>query len=52
MRPAQLAPEDWLRHDDPDYRRENTVLVVNAMHLHEFLAEFDIPNSSIRGVVR
>ncbi len=51
MRPALLTPEDWLRHDDPDYRRENTVVVVNAMHLNEFLAGFDIPNSSIRGVL-
>jgi len=48
MRPAHLTPADWLRHDDPDYRRESTVFVVNADNLNEFLRQFDIPNSSLR----
>lgn len=48
MRPANLTPEDWLRHDDPDYRRQNTVFVVQASHLNDFLQQFDIPNNSIR----
>lgn len=48
MRPANLTPTDWLRHDDPDYRRENTVFVVQADRLNEFLQQFDIPNNSIR----
>lgn len=48
MRPAHLTPADWLRHDDPDYRRENTVFVVRADKLDQFLHEFDIPNSSFR----
>ena len=48
MRPANLTPADWLRHDDPDYRRENTVFVINANYLNEFLSQFDIPNGSFR----
>ncbi|MEJ8839720.1 hypothetical protein [Ramlibacter sp. AN1133] len=48
MRPANLTPADWLRHDDPDYRRENTVIVVRADKLNDFLQGFDIPNASIR----
>lgn len=48
MRPAQLTPADWLRHDDPDYRRENTIFVVNADSLNEFLRQFNIPNGSLR----
>ncbi len=48
MRPAKLTPADWLRHDDPDYRRENTVFVVRADHLNDFLRQLDIPNNSIR----
>lgn len=47
MRPANLSSADWLRHDDPDYRRENTVFVVQADKLNEFLQNFDIPNNSI-----
>ena len=48
MRPAYLTPTDWLRrHDDrdPDYLRENTVFVINAYHLNEFLTQFNIPDS-------
>lgn len=48
MRPANLTPVDWLRHDDPDYRRENTVFVVQARYLNDLLRQFDIPNTSIR----
>lgn len=48
MRPANLTPADWHRDDDPDYRRENTVFVINANNLNEFLSQFDIPNSSFR----
>jgi hypothetical protein len=50
MRPTQLTQEDWLRHDDPDYRRENTVFVINAAHVNEFLEQFDIPNGSVRAL--
>lgn len=50
MRPADLSSADWLRHDDPDYRRENTVIVVRADRLNEFLQHFEIPNASIRGI--
>lgn len=52
LRPARLTPADWLRHDDPDYRRENTVIVVGAQHLNDFLQLFDIPSSSIRAFMR
>ncbi|MCK9380181.1 MAG: hypothetical protein M0P95_03830 [Sulfuritalea sp.] len=48
MRPANLTPAVWLRHDDPDYRRENTVFVINADSLNDFLAQFDIPTQSYR----
>lgn len=48
LRPAHLTTADWMRHDDPDYRRENTVFVVRADNLDKFLHEFDIPNSSFR----
>ena len=46
MRPATLVPQDWHSHDDPDRRRENTVFIVKADRLLDFLREFDIPNSS------
>lgn len=48
MRPANLTPADWLRYDDPDYRRENTVFVVQADRLNDLLQKFDIPNNVIR----
>ena len=48
MRPAHLTPDDWLRHDDPDYRRENTVFVVNSNHLAEFLGKLEAANTSLR----
>lgn len=48
MRPASLSRAIWLRHDDPDYRRENTVFVINSDSLNEFLAQFDIPPQSYR----
>lgn len=48
MRPAKLTSAEWLRHDDPDYRRENTVFVINANALNHFLAQFDIPTSTYR----
>jgi hypothetical protein len=48
MRPANLTPADWLRHDDPDYRRENTVFVVQASCINDFLHQFNIPDSTIR----
>jgi len=48
LRPAHLTPKDWARHDDPDYRRENTVFIVQADRLNQFLTQFDIPNSSFR----
>lgn len=51
MRPANLTPADWLRHDDPDYRRENTIFVINADSLNDFLAQFDIPSSTFRQFV-
>jgi hypothetical protein len=47
LRPALLTPADWMRQDDPDYRRENTVFVVRADKLVDFLHMFDIPNSSL-----
>lgn len=50
MRSATLSPQDWSRRDDPDYRRENTVFVVRADALLDFLRQFDIPNSSFRQV--
>lgn len=48
MRPARLTRADWVRHDDPDYRRENTVFVINSDSLNEFLSQFNIPDSSLR----
>jgi len=51
MRIAQMdwrMVEDWLRHDDPDYRRENTVFVVNSNHLAEFLGKLEVANTSLR----
>ncbi len=42
MRPAHLTTSDWLRHDDPDFRRENTVFVINASRINEFLEHFNI----------
>jgi hypothetical protein len=48
LRPAHLTSADWARHDDPDYRRENTVFVVRADQLNLFLQNFDIPNASFR----
>jgi hypothetical protein len=46
MRPVTLAPQDWSRLDDPDYRRENTVFIVRADALLDFLHQFNIPNPS------
>lgn len=51
MRPANLTQADWLRRDDPDYRRENTVFVINADSLNDFLAKFDIPRETYRQYV-
>lgn len=51
MRSVTLSPQDWSRRDDPDYRRENTVFVVRADALLDFLYQFDIPSSSFRQFV-
>ena len=48
MRPAHLTPADWLRHDDADYRRQNTVFVINADSLNDFLPQFDVPTVTYR----
>lgn len=42
LRPYGLGPSDWRREDEVDYRRENTILVVEAAHLLDFLNEFRV----------
>jgi hypothetical protein len=50
MRPVALTSDDWHRQDDVDYRRENTVLVVEALHLLEFLRELNVKDINVRGI--
>jgi hypothetical protein len=42
MQPAPLGPSDWHRTDDPDYRRENTIFVVEANQFTKFLADLSV----------
>lgn len=50
MRPVTLTPAEWRRQDDVDYRRENTILVVEAAHLLDFLREFKPQDIQVRGI--
>lgn len=50
MRPVALAPSDWHRQDDVDYRRENTVFVVEAIHLPEFLRQMNVDDININNL--
>lgn len=50
MRPVELTPADWHRRDDVDYRRENTVLVVEAAHLLDFLRELKVNDITVTGI--
>lgn len=50
MRPATLTPDDWRRHDDIDRRRENTVFVVEASSLLEFLQNIDVEEIHVKGI--
>lgn len=47
MRPVALTPNDWQRNDDVDYRRENTVFVVEAIHLPDFLRQLNVDDFNI-----
>lgn len=48
LRPQRLSPKDWESQENTDYRRENTVFVVRADKLDQFLCEFNVPDSSLR----
>lgn len=50
MRGTPLTPEDWQQKSDVDYNRENTVFVVQAQHLLDFLRELDIADTPIAGI--
>lgn len=50
MRPVALTPTDWHRQDDVDYRRENSLLVVEAVHLLDFLRELKVNDINVRGI--
>lgn len=50
MRPVALTPSDWHRQDDVDYRRENTVFVVEAIHLPEFLSQLNVDDFNVRSL--
>lgn len=50
MRPVHLTPTDWQRKDDIDYRRENTVLVVEAAHLGDFLRALKPRDINVRSI--
>lgn len=50
MRPVALTPEDWRRKDDVDYRRENTLFVVEATHLVEFLRNLKLIDVEVNGI--
>jgi hypothetical protein len=50
MRPVALAPADWHRKDDVDYRRENTVFVVEAIHLIDFLRNINVGDIGVKGI--
>jgi hypothetical protein len=48
MRQMQFSPGDYEKNVRPDYEKENTVFVVRADALLEFLKEFEVPGDSIR----
>jgi hypothetical protein len=50
MRPVALTPADWHRNDDVDYRRENTIFVVEAVHLLDFVRELKVKDVNVRGI--
>ena len=50
MRPAALTSADWHRRDDIDYRRESTVLVVEAGSLVQFLRGFKPDDIHVDGI--
>lgn len=50
MRPVAMTPDDWRRHDDVDYRRENTVFVVEAEHIINFLEAFNVEDIHVRSI--
>lgn len=50
MRPVVLTPSDWQRQVDVDYRRENTVFVVEAIHLPKFLAELNVDDIDVKSL--
>jgi hypothetical protein len=50
MRPVALTPADWQRKDDVDYRRENTVFVVEAVHLLAFLQQLNPAGIDVKSI--
>jgi hypothetical protein len=47
-RPISLSPKDYDNATDVSYLSENTVFVVRADALTQFLADFDVSNDSLR----
>jgi hypothetical protein len=50
MRHTALTSDDWQRQDDVDYRRENTVFVVETIHFADFLEQLNTENIDIRSL--
>lgn len=50
MRPVALTPSDWHRHEDVDYRRENTVLVVEAIYLRTLLGQLNVDDINTKSL--
>lgn len=48
MRGTPLTPEDFSAREDLQYARQNTVFVVRADALAQFLADFELPDSAFR----
>lgn len=49
MRPVQLSSQDYTSEPNLGYAKENTVFVVRAEALPDFLKQLDIPNDSLAG---
>lgn len=50
MRETQLTLEDYKNRRDVFYSKENTVFIVRADAILEFLSQFEIPEDSIRQI--
>lgn len=50
MRHTALTPDDWQRQENIDYRRENTIFVVEAINLENFLKQLNAENIDIHSL--